>query len=98
MQAGVLAALQDLGVADVDHLAGGPADHLQHVLAAAGEGQGLAEDPAGAQLLQDCRDAVLIDADERGGSPSIPRGSAWFSPPFLVMLPILLSLGQIVKK
>ena len=69
VEAGVLAALQDLGVADVDHLAGCPADHLQHILAAAGEGQGLAEDAAGAQLLQHCRDAVLINADEGGRPP-----------------------------
>ena len=51
VKAGILTALEDLGVVDVYHLAGGAADHLQDILTAAGKGQGLAENPAGAQLL-----------------------------------------------
>ena len=64
-----LAPLEDLGVVDIHHIAGGAADHLQTVPSGAGECQTPPENTAGAQIFHHGGHAVLVDADQRRLSP-----------------------------
>ena len=58
------AAGENMGIINKDHIAGPAADHLQAVPRGPCEGQGLAEDAPGTQVLQYGRHALLVNADE----------------------------------
>ena len=63
------AAAENMGIVNEDHVAGASADHLQTIPRGPGKGQGLAEDPPDAQILQYRGHALLVNADQGGLTP-----------------------------
>ena len=69
MRTGVFTSLENMGVVNKQHIAGGTADHLQAVASCAGKGQRPAKDAAGTQLLHHSGDPILINPNQRRLSP-----------------------------